>query len=127
MFVYGTSSCIIFAVMRSSSLFLNFHLHSLWLCNQLVYPQYLKDFFFLFSNNSCSIFVHSALLVLCLYLRLLFIFIFSLYPCHILMAFIIFGNSSSIIFAVVRNIFVAFALLFAYFEILSLVYITTVS
>ena len=53
-------------------------------------------------------------------------FVLTLCPCHILMAFIIFGNSSSIIFAVVRSTFVAFALSFAFFELSSLACVTTV-
>ena len=52
-------------------------------------------------------------------------FVLTLCPCHILIAFIIFGNSSSIIFAVVRSTFVAFALSFAFFELSSLACVNT--
>ena len=44
-FIFGSSSCIIFAVVRTALLLLHFHAHSLCFLNQLVCPQYCEDFF----------------------------------------------------------------------------------
>ena len=45
--IFGNSSCIIFAVVRSTLLLLSFHLHSLCLRNQPVFPQFFENFILL--------------------------------------------------------------------------------
>ena len=43
--IFGNSSCIILAVVRSSLLLLSFHLHSLFFRSYLVSLQYFDDFY----------------------------------------------------------------------------------
>ena len=43
--IFGNSSCIIFAVVRSTLLLLSFHLHSLFFRSYLVSLQYFDDFY----------------------------------------------------------------------------------
>ena len=45
--IFGKSSCIIVAVVRSTLLLLSFHLHSLCLRNQPVFPQFFDNFILL--------------------------------------------------------------------------------
>ena len=61
--IFGNSSCIIFAVVRSTLLLLHFHLHSLFFRSYLVSLQYVDDF------CSYAALVHVSFLLLCAVLR----------------------------------------------------------
>ena len=61
--IFGNSSCIIFAVVRSTLLLLHFHLRSLFFRSYLVSLQYVDDF------CSYAALVHVSFLLLCAVLR----------------------------------------------------------
>ena len=98
--IFGNSSCIIFAVVRSTLLLLHFHLHSLFFRSYLVSLQYFDDF------CSYAALVHVSFLLLCAVLRcfwaficILCAFVISLCAHSILMIFFISSNNSCSIFA----------------------------
>ena len=98
--IFGNSSCIIFAVVRSTLLLLHFHLQSLFFRSYLVSLQYLDDF------CSYAALVHVSFLLLCAVLCCFWAFIcilcaFVISPCahSILMFFFISSNNSCSIFA----------------------------
>ena len=98
--IFGNSSCIIFAVVRSTLLLLHFHLHSLFFRSYLVSLQYFDDF------CSYAALVHVSFLLLCAVLRcfwaficILCAFVISLCAHSILMICFISGNNSCSIFA----------------------------
>ena len=66
--IFGNSSCIIFAVVRSTLFLLHFHLHSLFFRSYLVSLQYFDDF------CSYAALVHVSFLLLCAVLSLLLSF-----------------------------------------------------
>ena len=67
--IFGNSTCIIFAVVRSTLLLLHFHLHSLFFRRYLVSLQYFDDF------CSYAALVHVSFLLLCAVLRCFWAFI----------------------------------------------------
>ena len=98
--IFGNSSCIIFAVVRSTLLLLHFHLHSLFFRSYLVSLQYFDDF------CSYAALVHVAFLLLCAvlccfwaFICILCAFVISLCAHSILMMFFISSNNSCSIFA----------------------------
>ena len=98
--IFGNSSCIIFAVVRSTLLLLHFHLHSLFFRSYLVSLKYFDDF------CSYAALVHVSFLLLCAvlccfwaFICILCAFVISLCAHSILMIFFISSNNSCNIFA----------------------------
>ena len=98
--IFGNSSCIIFAVVRSTLLLLHFYLHSLFFRSYLVSLQYFDDF------CSYAALVHVSFLLLCAvlccfwaFICILCAFVISLCAHSILMIFFISSNNSCSIFA----------------------------
>ena len=88
--IFGNSSCIIFAVVRSTLLLLHFHLHSLFFRSYLASLQYFDDFCWY------AALVHVSFLLLCAvlccfwaFICILCAFVISLCAHSILMIFFI--------------------------------------
>ena len=102
--IFDKSSCIIFAVVRSTLLLWHFLLHSLFFRSYLVSLQYFDDFYhvrqeFMYHFCCCA----QYFVALAFSSAFFVFFVVTLCPCNILMTFIMFDKSSCIIFAVVRS------------------------
>ena len=101
--IFDKSSCIMFAVVRSTLLLWHVLLHSLFFRSYLVSLQYFHGFYHIRQEFMYHVAVVRSTLLLCIFFCILCFFVFTLCPCNIFMAFIIFDKSSCIMFAVVRS------------------------